>query len=118
VRKGRLGEQGIVVQERQQVAFHVRWLGDPGVGNRAFGNAGQELAQEGGFQVGGDSTVLGDLEAKEGLDVAVGHHHAHRRQRPCALALVHEPLHEGFQQHLGAMGRADADHGAQNTPRH
>jgi hypothetical protein len=95
----------------------MRRLGNSGVGNRALDDAGQELTQKGRFQIGGDSAAFGDLEAKEGLHVAVGYHHANRRQGTCARTLVREVLHEGFQQHLGAMGRADANHGSQNTPR-
>jgi len=110
MRESRLGEQGIVVEERNQVTFHVRGIRNPGIRKRAFNNAGQEPAQKRSFKVGSDATVFGDLEAKVGLDIAVGHHHLHRRQRPRAHALFHEPLHEGFQKHLGAMGCADANH--------
>ena len=108
-------QQAIVVQEREQVTFDVTDIGDARAGNGLFGDGGQKFAQEGRLDVGRNAAAFANPEAQVGFHIAVGHHHLHGRERTSPLAFVGQILDERIEEHLGAVGCADADQGAQDT---
>ncbi len=106
----RIGDASRVVKQREQAALDVVGVDRARRRQRALGDARQEPAQERDLEVGGDPGALGQPQLHVGLDVGVGHHHAHRLERARGATLLADRVGERAQQLLGGVRIDETDH--------
>jgi hypothetical protein len=112
-----LFQKAVVVKQHQQVALDLLRIHHAAIGYRLLSHVGQQPAQERDLQIGRNPARPRHAQAQIGLHIAIGHHHPHRRKGTFALPLLLQVAHEGRQERLGAVGVANANHGAARITR-